>query len=422
MFKGVIFILLLMTFGCSRVGKERIIEKDKFFNLCDFPNSIEQAVVKKLKKKCESVLPEDVIEITHLKIENVSEQDVKLLSKKYAMYFLTLEDLDMSDNPNMLVLPEFIVYLPKLKKLNISRTGVNTFSQNISQLSTLTTLIASHNSYENQEPPLTVFSLVDLKVLDMSYSSIRYIDEYIYKLENLEELYLAGNQLMVVPFMLQLMPRLLLIDLRDNSFGLPLDSDSVLDESLNTLHTCKGIEDDSDRESCQEDMLDNFRCEWWYKLPFKRGKSFRRYKEMTNVEFEAFTAEGQLPSKDRCYLWWLNSKYMSLTESEKAVYLERTINGKTRRELQILLPAYIEHWGGWYGLNALVGVCEYEMLFADTSYLFDSQEVFPEDYYAEGWTEYPKECEMDKHLYKDHPLYEQWVEQLNLQESQNGAR
>ena len=415
MLKGIVLILLLVTFGCSRVDNR--VDKDKIFDLCNFPDSFKQAIVKKLKKQCESVLPVDTIDITHLKIKSISEKDTKSLSKKYAMYFLALEDLDISDNPNMLFLPEFVAYLPRLKKLNISRTGISTFNQNISQLSsTLTTLIASHNNYKNQEPPLAVFSLVNLKVLDMSHSSIRYIDEYIYKLENLEELYLAGNQLMVVPFMLQVMPSLLLVDLTDNRFNPPSGFGSALGyEKLNALHTCKGVDDDSDRESCQEDMLDNFRCEWWYKLPFKRGTPFRRYKEMTDVEFEAFTAEGQLPSKDRCYLWWLNSKYMLLPESEKAAYLENTINGKTRRELQVLLPAMIEHWGAWYGLEALVGYCEYKMLFADTSYLFDSQEVFPEDYYAEEWTEYPKECEMDKHLYEDHLLYEEWNEQLNNQ-------
>lgn len=414
-FKGILLILLLMTVGCVRNEEKRDEDKEKVFDLCHFPNSLKQAVVKKLKKKCESVIPEDIIDITHLKIKNVSEQDTKLLSKKYAMYFLTLEELDISDNPNMLSLPEFVIYLPKLKKLDISKTGIKSFHQEISRLDTLTVLIASHNHYENQEPPLAVFSLINLKVLDMSYSSIHYIDEYIYKLENLEELYLAGNQLMVVPFMLHIMPSLLLVDLRDNNFHSPSGLESMFGgDSLNTLYTCKDVNDDSDRESCQEDMLENFKCEWWYELPFKRGKPFRRYKEMTDEEFEV---SFRLDGKHRCYLWWLNTKYMSLTDNEKAAYLEHTINGKTHRELQVLLPAMIEHWGGWYGLKAMIGICEYRILFADTSYHVDSQEVFPEDYYAEKWIEYPEECEMDLHLYQDHPLYEQWVEQLNNQKT-----
>ena len=426
MFKGIIIIILLMAFGCSKEGKDNHVDKGrvgtgrvgkgKVFDLCDFPNSIKQAIVRKLNKKCESVLLEDIIEITHLKITNLSEQNVKLLSKQYAMYFLTLEDLDISENPNMLTLPEFVVYLPRLKKLNISRTGVSTFSQNISQLSTLTTLIASHNNYKYQEPPLAVFDLVNLQVLDMSYSSIRYIDEYLYKLENLEELYLAGSQLMVVPYMLQLMPKLLLIDLSDNNldpYADLLEENAMLDQELNTLHTCKGIENASDRKSCQEDMLDSFSYQWWYKLPFKRGKPFRRYKEMTDEEFAAFTAAGELPSKNRCYLWWLNSYFIPLTEHERIPYLEHTINGKTRRELKILLTERVKA-AGPAAIYPMFRFNEYKMLYADTAYASDSQEVFPDDYYSENWHAYPIDCKQDIHLYTEHPLYEEWVKQLEV--------
>ena len=398
MFRGVLLILLLVTFGCGRDKKD----KGETFDPCVFPDSLKKVVVTNLKKKCEAVTLADTTSIKKLAVRNINKGDTKLLGKKYASYFKSLEELDISNSPNMPVLPEFVASLPKLKKLNVSKAGITSFKQNISQLKTLTTLIASHNNYENHEPPLAVFSLSNLKVLDMSYSSIRYIDEYIYKLENLEELYLAGNQLMVVPFMLQVMSSLLVVDLRDNLFKPPNWYASYWYESVNDLHNCKEVDTDS-VEECKEDMLYNFRCEWWHKLPFKRGKPFRRYKEMTDEEFETFTAEGQHPSKDRCYLWWLNSKYVPSTDSEKVAYQEHTINGKTLREWQVVLPMHTELWGrAWFGFKQLLNMdpCSEVMKYSDTSYAPSSHEIFPEKYHSGEWNKFPLECEKDRYLYE----------------------
>ena len=75
-----------------------------------------------------------------------------------------------------------------MSELDISGTGISDFSKNICNLKKLVSLKASHNNYKEQEIPINIFCLSQLKILDMSYSSIRYIDEYIHQLAQLEEL------------------------------------------------------------------------------------------------------------------------------------------------------------------------------------------------------------------------------------------
>lgn len=373
------------------------------FDFCAFPDSLKKAIKKQLNMNCASVTLSHLAEIKQLKIENLNEQESKSLTKNYASYFPSLEDLDVSENLQMLSLPSFVAHLLPLNRLNVSKTGISDFNESICNLKKLTTLIAHYNNYKGQEVPMAVFCLSTLKVLDMSHSSIRYIDEYIYKLKNLEKLYMRGNRLMIVPFMLQTMSNLFLVDLRDNIFTPPSSLAYLFAgyRPLNALHTCEIVESSSrDRQSCQEDMLSNFECKWWHKVPFKRGYPFRRYKEMTENEFRAFTAQGQLPSKNRCYLYWLNTKYVPFTDSEKAAYLEHTINGKTIREWRVVFPTMKELWGQWYGFKTFLSYCGQSMLSADTSYGPDDHEIFPEQYYSGKWDTFPKDCEQDRYLYE----------------------
>ena len=369
--------------------------------VCHFPSSLKQATETQLEMNCADITAKHLSQIKQLTIRNINKEELnKLHNGNYTYLFTSLETLDISENPSLSYLPSFVTDLSTLNELNISRTGVSDFSLDICNLKKLTHLKANHNNYKNQEVPINTFCLSTLKTLDMSYSSIRYIDEYIYKLENLEELYMRNNELMVVPFMLHIMPNLLLVDFTENMFTEPTWWASLFGyRSYNDSHSCKNIQDIDDKTECQEDMLDNFRCGWWYKLPFERGYPFRRYKEMTDKEFEAHTAEGKLPSKDKCYLYWLHKKYIPSSEEEKAAYSEHTINGKTLREWRVVFPAIVEHWGDWYGFKQSFTYCGQVMLYADTSYGPDSHEIFPSEYDVEGEWSFPTECEKDRYLY-----------------------
>lgn len=305
------------------------------FNFCTFPDSLRKAVERELKMECKLIKSTHLIQIKKLKINNITVNETDLLDKKYAAYFPTLEDLDISNNPQMLNIPDFVFYIPKLKKLNISSTGIKNLNGDICKLNKLTTLIAAKNNYKGQEMPIAVFCLVTLEVLDMSYSSLRYIDEYIYYLKTLEQLYLRGNNLMITPVVLHLLPSLLVLDLRENKFAY---------EPVNSLHDCKDLEGD-EKKKCQEKLLSSVECEYWYKIPFQRGNSFRtRYTEMTR---EPYKKRNECLTCNLCYKFWLND-YVSYYDPDKKYLLDLTINGKTMREWRLadnkLIEESPQHW------------------------------------------------------------------------------
>ena len=351
MLRVLICFLLSMAVivGCGR----KDIKGPKF-DLCVFPESFKQAVEKKLKKECRRVEPEDLAQIKKLKANNMTSVKPGLLDAKYGAHFTSLEDLDISNSPNMSDIPEFIFYMPKLKQLNISHTGVSNFSGKMCQLQTLTTLTASNNSYEGKEIPIATFCLFSLQKLDMASSGIRYIDEYIYYLKNLKELYLKDNNLMILPVVTRVMlPTLSVLDLRSNDFE---------NESVNSLHDCAKLAENSDEEKkCQNEMLDTVGCEYWHEMPFERGKqSFRdRFKEMTG---EPFKHSDECVECNEYYQFWLEKYVFYGTPddpkpdpdpNQESEYLEQkyryildlTINGKTIREWRV---AYDELYKlGW---------------------------------------------------------------------------
>ena len=148
-------------------------------------------------------------------------------------------------------------------------------------------------------------------------------------------------------------------------------------------------------------MFENFRCEWWYEYPFEETEPFRRYKEMTDEEYAVFKEQDE-PGKNRCYLYWLNTHYMSLSEEKKNSYSEHTINGRALRELRLVDKAMNKYWMGWFGLKATFTYCAgIRIPYADTSYDSSSHEILVEQYYTKDFDTLPTDCEMDKHLYPE---------------------
>ncbi len=308
-------------------------EQEISFDFCSFPNSLKTAVEKKLGKNCSLVTSADLAQIKEIKLENVDMKMAELLVADYSSYFSALNNLDISDNPKLLVLPDFVTSITTLKKLNISNTGITNLSGKMCQLENLSTLIASHNNYEGREMPMAVFCLRNLKKLDMSHSSLLYIDEYVYYLKNLEELHLRGNQLVMLPGLLNLMPTLLLLDLRDNKLNW---------EPVNSLYDCTTIKNADEIEKCQEELFSSISCEWWYEMPdewskensgFQRAKAsfIKRYEQMTGDEYKD---RHECPECARCFNSWLND-YVFYDGPDKQYLLDLTVNGKTMREWRL---------------------------------------------------------------------------------------
>ena len=344
-----------------------VLGEKEVFNFCTFPNSLKKAIEEKLNMDCTFITPAHLAEIKQLKIKNIKEGETNLLIKDYAPYFSSLEDLDVSENPQMLSLPAFVTHLFTLNKLNVSKTGISNFPKEMCNLNSLTTLLAAHNNYEGREVPMAVFCLVTLKVLDMSYSSIRYIDEYIGHLSFLEEFYMSGNSLFLIPKMLPTLPHLILVDFRNNN---------LKNEDLNALKSCRSLKGEK-QEECQEGLLDSIKCEHVHELPFQRGEPLRQiytnlagqksqelikqcedgekdnediycpnfitkcrdYPEYDREqcmldEFESVKAENKHKiHRDKCYITWASW----LVDYEKyPEILNKTIRGRTIREIRYI--------------------------------------------------------------------------------------
>jgi len=352
------------------------------FNTCDvLPQSLNTSLEKQLGKPCHLFTKEDLTHIKRLKISHVPKKEWDLFHKEHAQYFLSLEELDLSDNPEMLFLPSFVTDMVWLKELNISNTGINDFSEELCQLEALKILRASHNNYKDREVPFHTFCLKSLKVLDMSSSSLRYIDEYIGKLSFLEELYMSKNSLLLVPYMLSVLSSsssLVLVDFRDNN---------LYDEDLNVRQSCKGFKGE-EREECQEDLSDSMKCDNRNELPFDRKEPLRlmyiklafekedlilkqceKNKEDGGLRYcppfitkcrdypesdklECMMDEFQNPRQERerdllyrdmCYATWLGF----LVDYEKyPELLNKTIRGKTIREVKYA-SKYVGHFDCW---------------------------------------------------------------------------
>ena len=210
-------------------GKPSSADRDPI--VCSFPEVLKKAISTKINKNCSSITLKELSEIKHL---DISHTNISNLG------------------------PE-ISSLKNLITLDISNTKIQNLGPEMCQLQKLTTLKASHNTYEGNEMPLSIVCLSELKNLDLSYSSLQYIDEYIFYLKKLENLNLRGNHLMNLPAMLALLPSLVTLDLTGNWFEY---------KSINSLYDCSHFEKTSDdRQECQEEMLEDVQCEYWYEIP-----------------------------------------------------------------------------------------------------------------------------------------------------------
>ena len=263
----ILFALLFLLLGCGS-------------NFCLYPKSLKTSFEKELKKSCSEVTSEELAQVTKLKFEEL--KGISNIEPEDLQPFTHLSSLDFSGHKNITEIPDFVYGISKLKKLNISSTGISIFDSKLCQLNNLEALIGKNNSYNNNEIPFHTFCLENLKVLDMSNSGIRYIDEYIGKMTHLEELYLKGNFLVVVPFMLHKLPHLTVIDFTNNYFD---------NTDLAVLHTCHlESSEQNDQKECREDMQRSMNCDYYHELPYQRKESIRQfYVDISNQNLDQLT-------------------------------------------------------------------------------------------------------------------------------------
>ena len=281
----VIFVLLFLLFGCDS-------------NLCLYPKSLKKSFETELKKSCSEITTEELAQVTQLKFEE--SKDISNIESEDLQSFTQLSSLDFSGSKNITEIPDFVYSLPKLRKLDISLTGISNFDSKLCQLKNLEVLIGKNNSYKDNEIPFHTFCLENLKILDMSNSGIRYVDEYIGKITQLEELYLKGNFLVVVPFMLHKLPHLTVVDFTNNYFD---------NTDLAVLHTCKDHLELDDQNECRENIQRSMNCDYYHELPYQRKESLRQlYVDISNQNLDQLTST---------LIDLKNTAHKSLVEKEK---------------------------------------------------------------------------------------------------------
>ena len=382
-------------------------------NICSFPGGLKRALESKLNKSCSDISSDDLSQIKTLKIENINQEEVTLMGKEYGGYFRSLTELDLSNNPEMLSLPGF-VQIPALKKLDVSRTGIKNFGPEMCEMQTLEILKSAHNTYQGNEMPLAIVCLSQLKELDLSYSGIQYIDEYIYYLKELEKLNLRGNKLMNTPVMVALMPSLSVLDLRENQFQ---------NEPVNSLVDCSNQKTSADKKKCKEELSNLVHCEYWHELrpsEFIRGamgnQSYQaRYEEMTG---EKYKVRSECIDCADCYNSWINDYVFfgnpddpkkdpetdpQALKKKRQYLLDLTINGKTIREWRLAMDAIgmqdMDYWPCHFRIKGVsikyhgLGDSMYHFLFPkNTDWGPDSHEVHPERYRAKDWVRDQEKC------------------------------
>ena len=326
------------------------------------PSFLKTAVQNALKKPVQQVTQNDLASVVKLKLnfKYGDEQNWNGAVKSYIPFFSSLKELDLSGNRILYELPQFVLYMDTLERLDISNTGIQDFPpicapqrcypetvlvsppshechQATCRLQNLKELMAQDNKYFNDEIPLSIFDLQNLKVLNVSNSSIRYIDEYIGRLTSLEEFYMGNNNLTLIPLMLSSLPHLMVVDFRSNRFQ---------DEDVRVFQSCKG-QSVEDKEDCREDLRDSLDCDFYHELDFDRGEPLRRlYTDLSGqnlYEFESMSAI-PLPDNDRCYLAWVG---WMIDYEKDPLLLNKTIRGKTVRELRYLIDYQSENTSFW---------------------------------------------------------------------------
>ena len=297
--------------------------REMALKLCDFSSALKTAVERELSEGCRNISPEAMTSLTRLKL-TLNDEEGRLIKPRHFLPFPGLKILDLSHNPHLTSLPDFVTQL-NIHTLDVSRTGITDFGYEMENMKQLQVLVASHNRYKNNEIPLPVFGIENLKALDVSYSGLRYIDENSIFLQKLEEFHLQGNQLVQLPALIYLMPKLLLVDLRDNHFT---------DKEFMVRHSCIEAEN---QEECQQEMLglSGFECGWKYEYPYQRGEPARRFRVMTDEEFNHYATNGR-PNRDICLSWHLYQETLR-EDHPRREFLSKTVNGKTIREWRMVV-------------------------------------------------------------------------------------
>ncbi|MDE0151991.1 MAG: leucine-rich repeat domain-containing protein [Bdellovibrionales bacterium] len=313
----------------------------------------------------------------------------------------SIAEVDLSDNPRLTALPAFIFDLPNLVQLDISNTGISDWGSEICQLKKLEKLIGAKNLYADNEIPFHTFCLENLQVLDLSYSYIWYVDEYIGKLTKLRELLLRNHQLSALPLMLYELRHLEKVDLR---------SYLSLNSKLTSLYSCENFPEEN-KEDCRESLLDDIRCEYHAEIPFERGDgSFRKiYADMAGFSLEVFEDPNnsdlvdeklnspdnpRLLLTDQCYIMWLGGMDY---EGQSSHMLGKTIGGRTIRELRYIHDIWFEWDRSSITLDFLTSIftlgmagdsaCGLDFIAEDRTKLpFWSLEVFPERFVRIGFS------------------------------------
>jgi len=313
-------LLGLWGFGCSQQtletacsGLQKVVKGEA---VCVDSDKVSEIAGKKINLK-----------------ERLTEQNVDAISLSRFQSSELIMELDLSDNPHLTSLPEFVLDLPNLVYLDISNTKISDWGEEICQLKKLETLVGTHNNYKNGEIPFHTFCIENLKILDMSHGNIKYLDEYVGRLQRLKELRLRNNQLFIVPLMIQQIPEISVVDFRNNFFK---------DDKINTLHNCHLVSSE-EKEDCREEMLETISCIFYYELPSLRGEPLRKiYTDLSGQNLDEFeSVDAKIPiNKDRCYTAWV---VWMIDYEESPELLEKTIRGKTLRELRYMSPYQSEH-------------------------------------------------------------------------------
>lgn len=139
---------------------------------------------------------------------------------KEILSFTKLDHLQISNNPDLKVIPDFLNQLdslkvliirsnqlskiednafkiPSLKRLNLTNNQLDKLPTSLSDLNQLEILELKENKFTTF--PKEILNLKNLKVLNLSKNQLSSLPEEIGNLENLEELYLRGNPITELP-------------------------------------------------------------------------------------------------------------------------------------------------------------------------------------------------------------------------------
>ena len=310
--------------------------------VCSYPESLKTALESSTGKSCQEIQPQDLSHLDSLQF--VHTRGISEIDHSHFEHLPLLQALDFSSLKQLDHIPEFVYDLTFLKHLNISSTGIVDFNFRLCRLTELESFIGRNNTYKDNEIPFHTFCLENLRTLDMSYSGIIYIDEYLYYLQSLETLIMRGNALSLPPIVFPFLPSLKTVDFRGNAF---------LNQSLNTLKDCTQQSNPESAAECSADLKSDFNCEGYHRFIYNRGQPLRRYKTMTDQEFLELEMGGVQQKQSRCYQAWLirqggfdsfestsgfdqEGRYKG-RNSLNAHLLLRTINGKTVREWRLVL-------------------------------------------------------------------------------------